>query len=62
MFVDFQKTFFPTEEEIKKRQDSFERYYNRIKEEYMKQGMSESQLEKQIYEDIKDFVNKGYFE
>lgn len=62
MFTDFEKSFFPTDDEIKKQQDSFDKYYNWIKDGYMKQGMSERQAERKMSEDAEDYSKRGKYE
>lgn len=62
MFADFNKAFFPTDNDLNKQKDSFIKYYNLIKVGYMNQGMSAKEAEKRMDEDVENYIKKGKYE
>ncbi|MFK7678703.1 hypothetical protein ACI3ER_11735 [Bacillus sp. Wb] len=61
MTFNFEKAFFPTEEEKQIQIDLLYRLHKERIAKYMSQGMSEKEAEEQIDRDVAEFTNRGYY-
>ena len=61
MTFNFEKAFFPTEEEKQRKFNLLARLHKEKVAEYMNQGMSEEEAEEQIEKDIVEFMSRGYY-
>ncbi|MFA1509962.1 hypothetical protein ACDN41_12100 [Priestia aryabhattai] len=61
MTFNFEKAFFPTEEEKQIQIDLLHRLHKERIAKYMSQGMSKREAEEQIDRDVIEFTNRGYY-
>ena len=59
--VDFEKAFFPTEEEKQKQLKLLENIHNERILNYVNQGFSRKEAEEKIEKEIEEYSKRGYY-
>lgn len=61
MFVDFEKAFFPTEEEKRKQKDLVSIIDSQRLQHYIDQGKSIKEAKTLLDQEVKEYMERGYY-
>lgn len=57
----FEKAFFPTEEETNKQEEFINKLLEEEVTKRINKGMSRTDAERQLENDVKEFIGRGYY-